>query len=372
VNIYLEDWSNGMIHSPEYVYAMLEALGDQPIDRFMLPDTLGVLAPDDVYRFCKDIITRFPNKRYDFHAHNDYDLAVANTLAAVKAGVNGIHATVNGLGERAGNAPLASVAAVLKDLTDEQTTINEQKIAYICSVVASYSGLRISPNRPVVGENVFTQCAGIHADGDSKNNLYFNNLHPERFGRTRSYALGKSSGKANIEQNLKALGIELSKEDMARLTAHVVEMGDKKELVTIEDLPYIISELFDVAQRQERVRLLNYTLGFAKGLRPIASLKVEIDGVVYESAASGAGQYDAFMRALRRIYEEQMGRKLPRLVDYSVNIPPGGLTDALVQTSIVWEIIDTEGGIKTMRTRALNADQNEAAIRATLKMLNRL
>ncbi|MEG0724733.1 MAG: alpha-isopropylmalate synthase regulatory domain-containing protein [Mucinivorans sp.] len=372
VNIYLEDWSNGMIHSPEYVYAMLEALGDQPIDRFMLPDTLGVLAPDDVYRFCKDIITRFPNKRYDFHAHNDYDLAVANTLAAVKAGVNGIHATVNGLGERAGNAPLASVAAVLKDLTDEQTTINEQKIAYICSVVASYSGLRISPNRPVVGENVFTQCAGIHADGDSKNNLYFNNLHPERFGRTRSYALGKSSGKANIEQNLKALGIELSKEDMARLTAHVVEMGDKKELVTIEDLPYIISELFDVAQRQERVRLLNYTLGFAKGLRPIASLKVEIDGEVYESAASGAGQYDAFMRALRRIYEEQMGRKLPRLVDYSVNIPPGGLTDALVQTSIVWEIIDTEGGIKTMRTRALNADQNEAAIRATLKMLNRL
>lgn len=180
--------------------------------------------------------------------------------------------------------------------------------------------------------------------------------------------MGKSSGKANIEQNLKLLGIELSKEDMARLTAHVVDLGDRKELVTMEDLPYIISELFDVAEHKDRVRLLNYSLAFAKGLRPTASLKVEIEGEVYESAATGDGQYDAFMRALRRIYEEQMGLKLPRLVDYSVAIPPGGRTDALVQTSIVWE---TQDG-RTLRTRALDADQSEAAIKATLKMLNRI
>lgn len=361
-----------MLHSPQYVYSMLEALKDAPIERFMLPDTLGVLDPDQVFKFCTDIKTRFPDKRYDFHAHNDYDMAVANSLSAVKAGFNGLHTTINGLGERAGNAPLASVVAVLADFGTEASSINEAKIAYVSSVVESYSGLRIPQNRPVVGESVFTQCAGIHADGDSKNNLYFNNLHPERFGRTRSYALGKSSGKANIEQNLKTLGIELSGEDMARLTAHVVELGDQKELVTVEDLPYIISELFDVASRQDRVKLLNYSLGFAKGLHPTAALKVEIDGVEYESAASGDGQYDAFMRALRRIYEDQMGLKLPRLVDYSVSIPPGGRTDALVQTSIVWQIENPNGEPHTMRTRALNADQTVAAIRATLKMLNRI
>lgn len=368
VNLYLEDWSNGMLQSPLYVYGMLEALKDAEIERFMLPDTLGVLGPMDVYTHCRDIVTRFPGKRYDFHAHNDYDLSVANSLSAVRAGVGGLHTTVNGLGERAGNAPLASVVAVLKDIAHAECAVNEQKIAHISSIVESYSGLRIAANRPVVGENVFTQCAGIHADGDNKNNLYFNNLHPERFGRTRSYALGKSSGKANIEQNLKLLGIELSKEDMARLTAHVVDLGDRKELVTVEDLPYIISELFDVVEHKDRVRLLNYSLAFAKGLRPTASLKVEIEGEVYESAATGDGQYDAFVRALRRIYEDQMGLKLPRLVDYSVVIPPGGRTDALVQTSIVWE---TQHG-RTLRTRALDADQSEAAIKATLKMLNRI
>lgn len=372
VNIYLEDWSNGMLNSPQYVYGMLEALEGLPIERYMLPDTLGVLGPDEVYRFCRDIITRFPNNRYDFHAHNDYDMAVANSLAAIKAGVTGLHTTVNGLGERAGNAPLASVIAVIKDMTDHQAGIREEKIAYVSSVVESYSGLRIPQNKPVVGENVFTQCAGIHADGDNKHNLYYNNLHPERFGRTRSYALGKSSGKANVEQNLKMLGIELGREDMARLTAHVVELGDRKEIVTSEDLPYIISELFDTAPVEERVKLLNYSLCFAKGLRPTASLKVEIDGKVYDSAAQGDGQYDAFMKALHRIYDDQMGVELPRLVDYSVSIPPGGRTDALVQTSIVWEVTDSQGVVKTLKTRALNADQSEAAIRATLKMLNRI
>lgn len=372
VNIYLEDWSNGMLHSPQYVYDMLAELRHSAIDRIMLPDTLGVLDPNQVYQFCSDMLTRFPDYRYDFHAHNDYDLAVANSLAAVRAGIHGLHTTVNGLGERAGNAPLSSVVAVINDMTDHETTINESKISYISTVVESYSGIRIAQNRPVIGENVFTQCAGIHADGDNKHNLYYNNLHPERFGRTRSYALGKSSGKANIEQNLRMLGIELSSDEMARLTTHIVAMGDQKEIVTSEDLPYIVSELFDVAEVQERVVLLNYSLCLAQGLHPTASLKVEIEGKVYESAATGDGQYDAFVRALRRIYEDQMGLKLPRLVDYSVSIPPGGRTDALVQTSIVWEVEQQDGTVKTLKTRALNADQSEAAIRATLKMLNRI
>lgn len=369
VNLYLEDWSNGMLHSPDYVYGMLDALQDAPINHFMLPDTLGILHPRQVFALCSDIRNRYPSLRLDFHAHNDYDLAVANTLAAVEAGFDGVHATINGLGERAGNAPLASVVAALADLSDATTGVREEKITTVGSVVESYSGLRIPSNRPVVGENVFTQCAGIHADGDNKNNLYFNNLHPERFGRRRSYALGKSSGKANIEQNLRLLGIELTKEELARLTARVVEMGDRKELVTSEDLPYIIAELFDAPDVAEQVKLLNYSLSTAAGLRPVATLKIEIDEQVYEASASGDGQYDAFVRALRKIYEGQMGKTLPRLLDYSVAIPPGGHTDALVQTTIVWEL---NGGERSLKTRALDTDQTAAAIQATLKMLNRI
>ena len=115
VNIYLEDWSNGMINSEEYVFYMLDSLKDENIERFMLPDTLGILNPEQTYDFCKKIIDRYPSLHFDFHAHNDYDLAVANVFSAVKAGIKGIHTTVNGLGERAGNAPLSSVIGVLRD-----------------------------------------------------------------------------------------------------------------------------------------------------------------------------------------------------------------------------------------------------------------
>src|SRR5450759_3417081 len=109
VNIYLEDWSNGMIHSEEYVFYMLDSLMNENIERFMLPDTLGILNPEQTFIFCKKIVDRYPSLHFDFHAHNDYDLAVANVFSPVKAGIHGVHTTINGLGERAGNAPLSSV-----------------------------------------------------------------------------------------------------------------------------------------------------------------------------------------------------------------------------------------------------------------------
>ena len=224
VNIYLEDWSNGMQHSPEYVYAMLDALADAPVQRFMCPDTLGVLDPYATERFCGDLVRRYPRLRFDFHAHNDYDLAVANTAAAVKAGFHGVHVTVNGLGERAGNAPLSSTVAVLHDRLHRATGIDETKINHVSRMVETYTGIRIPANRPIVGESVFTQCAGIHADGDNKNNLYFNELLPERFGRVREYALGKTSGKANIMKNLETLGIDLDEASMRKVTERVVEL----------------------------------------------------------------------------------------------------------------------------------------------------
>ena len=365
VNIYLEDWSNGMLHSPGYVYTILDGLADAPVQRFMCPDTLGILDPYATERFCRDMVTRYPQLRFDFHAHNDYDLAVANTAAAVKAGFHGVHVTINGLGERAGNAPLSSTVAVLHDRLHCLTGIDETKINHVSRMVETYTGIRIPGNRPIVGENVFTQCAGIHADGDNKNNLYFNELLPERFGRVREYALGKTSGKANILKNLEALGIELDEASMRKVTERVVELSDKKELVTAEDLPYIIADVLRYDQVENPVRILNYSLSLAQGLHPAATLKIEINGCEYEQTSVGDGQYDAFMRALRQIYKHQLGREFPMLRNYTVSIPPGGRTDAFVQTIITWET-----GGKEFKTRGLDADQTEAAIKATIKMLN--
>ena len=365
VNLYLEDWSNGMLHSPDYVYAMLDALADAPVRRFMCPDTLGVLDPYDTERFCRDLVARYPGLRFDFHAHNDYDLAVANTAAAVRAGFQGVHVTVNGLGERAGNAPLSSTVAVLHDRLRCDTGIDESKINLVSRTVETHTGIRIPANRPIVGANVFTQCAGIHADGDNKNHLYYNELLPERFGRVREYALGKTSGKANILKNLEMLGIDLDEASMVKVTARVVELSDKKEQVTAEDLPYIIADVLRYDQAETPVRILNYSLSLAQGLRPVATLKIEIHGRAYEQTSVGDGQYDAFMRALRQIYKHQLSREFPMLRDYTVSIPPGGRTDAFVQTIITWEMDGRE-----FKTRGLDADQTEAAIKATVKMLN--
>lgn len=365
VNLYLEDWSSGMKDSPDYVFHMMDALVESGIKRFLLPDTLGILNPMQVTEFFGKMKERYPSAHFDFHAHNDYDLAVGNSLAAVKAGASGLHVTVNGLGERCGNAPLASVQAILKDQLHVETGIHEDRLGEVSRLVEGYSGIAVAPNQPIVGENVFTQVAGVHADGDNKDNLYCNDLVPERFGRKREYALGKNSGKANIARNLEELGLELTPEQTRRVTQRITELGDRKEMVTQDDLPFIVSDVLKHSAPEDKVKLVSYMVSLAYGLRPMASVKVEIDGQQYEDNALGDGQYDAFVKAMRKIYRERLGRTFPVLENYAVSIPPGGRTDALVQTVITWR-----NGDKLLRTRGLDADQTEAAIKATIKMLN--
>ncbi|MBR0258841.1 MAG: 2-isopropylmalate synthase [Prevotella sp.] len=369
VNLYLEDWSNGMKDSPEYVYQLMDALTAPSnmlgVKRFMLPDTLGVMNPLQVIEYFRKMMKRYPDVHFDFHAHNDYDLAVSNSLAAVLSGARGLHVTVNGLGERCGNAPLASVQAILKDQFHAKTNMVESQLNDLSRMVESFSGITVAPNQPIVGENVFTQVAGVHADGDSKDQLYYNELMPERFGRKREYALGKNSGRANIAKNLEELGLELTPEQTRRVTERITELGDKKEIVTQEDLPFIVSDVLKHDSSADKVKLISYVVSTAYGLRPGANIKVEINGQQYEAAGTGDGQYDAFVKALRYIYKKYLNRTFPILANYAVTIPPGGRTDALVQTVITWNDNGT-----MIRTRGLDADQTEAAIKATFKMLN--
>jgi D-citramalate synthase len=364
-NVYLEDWSNGMRDSKDYVFQYLDFLSKQPVKRIMLPDTLGVLTPSESFEFVSEIVQRYPKIHFDFHAHNDYDLSIANVLEALKAGASGIHLTVNGMGERAGNAPLASAIAVINDFLPELTTSVAEKSLYsVSKLVETFSGFRIAGNKPVVGENVFTQTAGIHADGDKKNKLYFSNLMPERFGRQRRYALGKTSGKANIENNLLQLGIHLSDQDLKKVTQRIIELGDRKEIVSQADLPYIISDVLDSVAIEQKVQIENYVLTHSKNLNPSVTLKICIEGESFEEHAQGDGQYDAFMNALKKIYKQKkIG--LPELTDYAVRIPPGGKSDAFCETIITWRHNGRE-----FKTRGLDSDQTVAAIKSTLKMLN--
>ncbi|WP_186525848.1 alpha-isopropylmalate synthase regulatory domain-containing protein [Seonamhaeicola sediminis] len=364
-NVYLEDWSNGMRNSKDYVFEFLEFLSTQPIKRIMLPDTLGILTPKESYDFVFEIKNAYPNIHFDFHAHNDYDLGVSNAIEGLRAGADGLHLTVNGMGERAGNAPMSSTIAVINDFVPNVTIgVNEKVLYTVSKLVENFSGIMIPANKPIIGANVFTQTAGIHADGDNKNNLYFSDLLPERFGRTRQYALGKASGKANIQKNLQELGLKLNEDELKKVTQRIIELGDKKQVVTKEDLPYIISDVLDSGSYEEKITVDSYVLTHSKGLKPSTTIALNIEGESFEENAQGDGQFDAFMNAIRKIFKKKK-LVLPDLVDYAVRIPPGSRSDALCETIITWKNKASE-----FKTRGLDSDQTVSAIKATEKMLN--
>lgn len=366
-NIYLEDWSGGMLESRDHVTAMLDAIGAMldaigamPFRRIMLPDTLGLLDPDQVSEFIGELVQEYPSFWFDFHAHNDYGLATANCLAALKAGARAVHCTINGLGERAGNAPLDEVVVGARDFLGKRCGVNEKRLADVARLTAVFTGKRIAWNKPITGEDVFTQTAGIHADGDKKGELYVSRLTPDRFGRKRSYALGKLMGKASLEFNLAKLGIQLSPEQKKLLLARIVELADAKKSITGEDLPFIISDVLG-APGERVFEIKDFMIVSNRGLRPAASILVRCRDKEYQATATGDGGYDAFFKALCTL-EKDLGFKMPRLIDYTVRIPPGGKTDALVETTITWE-----GGLKT---RGVNSDQLTAAIDATSHAMN--
>ncbi|MBI4521423.1 MAG: 2-isopropylmalate synthase [Gemmatimonadetes bacterium] len=359
-NVYLEDWSGGMTGSPDYVMAQIETLARMPVRRIMLCDTLGILAPSQVRRFVGQIVAAFPALRFDYHGHNDYGLATANTLEAVLAGARGVHVTVNGMGERAGNTPLDEVVVSLRDHAGVATRVDERALADISRLVEVFSGRRIAVNKPIVGENVFTQAAGVHADGDKKGNLYESRLGPARFGLHRSYAMGKLMGKASLDFNLERLNVTLTKEQKQQLLARIIELSDQKKNVTKADLPFLISEMLQSPELRV-FEVKDYSVMSNRGLRPTATVLVRYRDKDIQATGSGDGGYNAFMQALKSI-EKQLGFRLPALVDYEVHIPPGGKTDALVETTIKWE-----GGLKT---RGVHSDQLAAAIQATEHALN--
>jgi len=363
VNIYLEDWSNGYKDSPEYVYEMVTKLLDADIKHFMLPDTLGVMSPSEVFESLSDMTSRFPDLKFDFHGHNDYGLATANAMYAVKAGVSSIHCTMNCLGERAGNASLAEVAVVLQDKLNVNVNIDEKEIHTLSQLVESFSGKRCADNTPIVGADVFTQTSGIHADGDKKGGLYISALTPERFARSRSYALGKMSGKASLAKNLEAMDIDLDAEQQKKLLQRIVRLGDQKATISADDLPFIIADLLE-RNEYNYVELLNCSINSGLELESTVSIRVRINETIYKTSGSGNGGFDAFIGAMAKVLDKEQFT-FPELIDYQLRIPPGGKTNALTECIVTW----LDNG-EQLTTRGVNANQVLAGIGATIRMIN--
>ena len=364
VNLYLEDWSNGYRDNPDYVYGFMDRLADLPVGDFMLPDTLGVMTPDQVRAAFADMMGRFPGLAFDFHPHNDYGLATANVMAAAQAGAAAVHCTVNCLGERAGNASLAEVVVNLRDQLGLTLGIDETHLARVSELVDYFSGKRIADNAPIVGADVFTQTAGIHADGDKKAALYQTRLSPERFARRRKYALGKLAGKASLAKNLERLDISLSAENQRKgARAH-------RRAGRLQDESSPPRTCPSSSPRSWRARTTT-TASCSPAPSPAAwgsprppASRSASRARSLSAAGSGNGGFDAFINALTKVLKKK-GLTLPELIDFEVRIPKGGRTDALTECIITWDDNGSE-----VKTRGVHANQVFAAINATLRMLN--
>jgi D-citramalate synthase len=363
VNMYLEDWSNGYVNSRDYVKSLIEGTKDFEIDHYLLPDTLGLMSPDEVLVSLSDMAQSFPDQVFDFHPHNDYGLATANVMAAVNAGIDTIHCTINCLGERAGNASLAEVAVALKDKMDMHLSIDETRIGMVSRMVENFSGKWIAANTPIVGADVFTQTAGIHADGDLKGDLYVTELSPERFARKRVYALGKMSGKASLINNLDELGISLSKDEQAKVLDRIVKLGDSKHVITPEDLPFIIADVME-SRDFHHITLLNCYINTGLNVESTASIRVSVEGAELQGSGAGNGGFAAFFNAIEKLLKER-GFEMPALIDYEVHIPRGGNIDALTECIITWEWQKQE-----FKTRGVDANQVLAGVKAAMRMIN--
>jgi D-citramalate synthase len=357
VNVYLEDWSQGMRDSQPYVMALTTGISKLPLKHVMLADTLGVLNPDETQAYVRIMCSNFDLK-FDFHAHNDYGLAVANSLFALRAGARRIHVAMNGLGERAGNTNLATLIVTAHDLYGITSNVNERSLGMLSDLVAGISGVDPADNEPVVGRMSSIQGCGVHADGDKKGKLYQNRLDPTRFGRKRGYDLGKTAGLASIEQNCKELGIEISPDQQRALLAKVKELGDQKVTVTQADIILLLHDIFNT--KENGLKLVDYHFVMKKGALPSASLQLRRDEEILSAQAEGDGQFDAFINALRTIYSD-----LPELVDYRIGISRKGTSGALTEAIITWR---TEERMFT--TRGVDPDQLVAAMHATIRMLN--
>jgi len=370
VNVYLEDWSSGVRDSFDYVFSQVNLLRELRVARVYLADTLGILCPADVSRYVDLMTSTWPEVDFEFHGHNDYGLAVANCLAALDAGARGVHTSVNSMGERAGNTSLAQVVAAIHDHTEMRTSVVESKLAGVSQLVAAYTGKDISANAPIVGRDVFTQTAGIHADGDAKADLYGSRLAPKRFGRAREYALGKLSGKASLDRNLEMLGVTLSADHRNLVLNRIIELGDRKHAVSTADLPYIINDVLKTASEQF-VRVEKFHVVEGHDETPTADVAVSYQGRVEKATANGDGGYDAFMNAIKKAVK-RFDFDVPVLEDFRVRIPPGGRTGAIVETIITWNQPQGRANAGVFTTTGVDTDQLNAAVIATEKMLNML
>lgn len=353
-----EDASRGKL---EFIKRLFDAAIDAKADRLSYCDTVGVLTPERAESIMKELSSQF-KVPISIHCHDDFGLATINTIYAVKGGATEIHATINGLGERAGNAALEEVVIALEVLYGIKTRINKKNIYNTSKLVEKLTRVTIPPNKPIVGDNAFTHESGIHTSALLRDSKTYEPISPEMVGRERLLVLGKHAGRASVEALMKEYGYKATKEQMLEILNRIKEIGDKGKRVTDADVKTIIETVLQI-KREKKVKLEGLSIVSGMSITPTASVKLKINGHEKIEAATGLGPVDAAINAIKKAISEYADIEL---ISYHVDAITGG-TDALVDV-----IIQLKRGNKIVTARGARTDIIMASVEAFIEGLNML
>ncbi|GGC55463.1 2-isopropylmalate synthase [Siccirubricoccus deserti] len=363
------EWSaeDGSRSDPDFLCRCVEAAIKAGATTINIPDTVGYSMPEDMERIFTDLRSRVPGADtviFSAHNHNDLGMAVANTIAAIRGGARQIESTINGIGERAGNASLEEVAMALRtrrDVLPFANTIQTPKILRTSKLLATITGFDVQPNKAIVGRNAFAHESGIHQDGVLKDASTYEIMTPESVGWSNSsLVLGKHSGRAAFRDKLRSLGYgEIGDNQLNDAFRRFKDLADRKKVVYDEDVAALVDD--EVVRGHDRVKLVGLTVATGLGVRPMATLALEVDGERRDGMATGDGAVDATFIAIRNAFPHDVALKL-----FAVQSVTGG-TDAQARVTVRLE----EGG-KLVDGQGADTDTIVAAARAYVHALNKL
>jgi 2-isopropylmalate synthase len=352
---------------PDFLARAIEIAIEAGARTINLPDTVGYATPDTYGAMFRDMINRVPNADkaiFSTHCHNDLGLAVANSLAAVMAGARQVESTINGIGERAGNAAVEEIAMAVRvrhDVIPLRTNVVSTEITRSSRLVSAITGFQVQPNKAIVGANAFAHESGIHQDGMIKDASTYEIMTPESVGLTTSnLVMGKHSGRAAFRQKLEELGYSLGDNAFQDAFARFKELADAKKTVFDEDIIALVDD--EVLRGNDRIQVKEVEVYCGTHGPQRAVLTLELDGEELTAATKGNGPVDALFAAIRKLVPHE-GAKLER---YEVHAVTGG-TDAQAEVSV---LLSEDG--RTTRGLGAHHDTMVASARAYVNALNKL
>jgi 2-isopropylmalate synthase len=351
---------------PDYLARVLEAAIDAGATTVNIPDTVGYTTPTEYAKLLTQLRQKIKNIKkavVSIHCHDDLGMAVANSLAAIENGARQVECTVNGIGERAGNASMEEIVMALrtrKDFFNFEVGILTEQIYPTSRLLTSITGIQVPPNKAIVGANAFAHESGIHQDGVLKEKITYEIMKPETVGITQStLILGKHSGRHAFRDRVQSLGYELSETHLNQAFQRFKEVADKKKQVFDEDLEAIIAD--EILRIPDFYKLVNLNVVSGSTTVPTSTVQIEIGGKLLQDAAFGDGPVDAAYKTISKITKTKS-----HLVKFSVNAITSG-TDAQGEVMVILE----EGGIRVTGQGA-HTDIIMAAAKAYVNALNKL